>query len=62
MEKPESLRQIEKKAIMATMEYYNGNKSQAAISLGVCLKTVYLKLERHRLPTDFGRRFNEKLR
>lgn len=39
--------EVEQKLILATLDRFNGDKVKAAISLGICLKTLYNKLERY---------------
>lgn len=38
---------IEQKLILATLERFDGNKARTARSLGICLKTLYNKLEKY---------------
>ncbi|MDP6676812.1 MAG: helix-turn-helix domain-containing protein, partial [Pirellulales bacterium] len=41
---PESLKQIERNAILCGLSRNNGNKSRTADELGISLKTLYNKL------------------
>jgi two-component system NtrC family response regulator len=41
------MEEIERQAIEATLEYTNGDKSQAARSLGIGRKTLYRKLDQY---------------
>lgn len=43
-----TLKQIERQVIEFRLQLFDGNKSQAAKSLGVSLKTIYNKLEAYR--------------
>ena len=44
---PSSMEEIERQAIEATLEYTNGDKSQAARNLGIGRKTLYRKLDQY---------------
>ena len=44
---PSSMEEIERQAIEATLEYTNGDKSQAARALGIGRKTLYRKLDQY---------------
>ncbi len=48
---PISLSEIEKRHICKTLEFHNGNKTRAAKSLGVTVKTLYNKLHSYGLVT-----------
>lgn len=39
-----TLAQIEKEVIEAALRFYQGNKTQAANSLGIAVRTIYNKL------------------
>lgn len=42
-----SLSEIEKEAILQTLEYCNGNKAEAARTLGIAEKSIYNKMKKH---------------
>ena len=44
---PSSMDEIERQAIEATLDYTQGDKSEAARSLGIARKTLYRKLEQY---------------
>jgi len=44
---PSSMEEIERQAIEATLDYTNGDKSQAARALGIGRKTIYRKLDQY---------------
>ncbi len=46
-QKPISLDEVEKKTILHTLKFVNGNKTKAALILGIGLKTLYRKLEKY---------------
>lgn len=39
--------EVEQQLILATLDRFDGNKVRAAQSLGICLKTLYNKLEKY---------------
>jgi DNA-binding NtrC family response regulator len=41
------MEEIERQAIEATLDYTEGDKSEAARSLGIARKTLYRKLEQY---------------
>lgn len=43
----QTLESIEKTAILQAMKFYRGNKSQTALSLGMGLRTLDMKLEKY---------------
>jgi DNA-binding NtrC family response regulator len=43
------LAEVERRAILATVEHLDGNKKAAAQALGISLKTLYTKLKQYRL-------------
>jgi two-component system, NtrC family, response regulator HydG len=45
-----TLSQIEKGAILGTLDMVGGNKHMAARVLGIGVKTLYRRLEEYRLP------------
>lgn len=47
----QSLEDVEKEAILATLNATNGNKSETARRLGITRKTLHNKLKRYRLPS-----------
>lgn len=47
-----SLDDLEKQHILRTLAYFNNNKTKAATSLGITIKTLYNKLHRYGLLTD----------
>ncbi|MEJ2514137.1 MAG: sigma-54 dependent transcriptional regulator [Gammaproteobacteria bacterium] len=46
------LTEIERRAILATVEHFEGDKKAAARALGVSLKTIYTKLKKYRGESD----------
>lgn len=44
------LAEVERRAILATVEHLGGNRKSAAKALGISLKTLYTKLKKYRLP------------
>jgi DNA-binding NtrC family response regulator len=42
-----SIREVEKELIQMTLEHCKGDKSSAAAMLGVCLKTLYNRLNEY---------------
>jgi two-component system response regulator HydG len=42
-----SLHELEKRYVMKAMSYFEGNKTQAANSLGITIKTLYNKLHEY---------------
>jgi DNA-binding NtrC family response regulator len=47
-----TLDDIEKEAIEQTLEFYNGNISQTARSLGISRGALYRRLQKHQIPYD----------
>ena len=47
-ERESSLPEVERRAILATVEYTEGDKKAAAEALGISLKTLYTKLKKYR--------------
>jgi len=47
-----TLDNIEKEAIEQTLEFYNGNISQTARSLGISRGALYRRLQKHQIPYD----------
>jgi len=45
-----TLAQIEKRAILDTLQYCDGNKALAARTMGISEKSIYNKMKRHGLP------------
>jgi len=43
-----SLQELERRAILATVEHLEGDKKTAAATLGISLKTLYTKLKKYR--------------
>ncbi len=46
------LAEVERRAILATVEHFEGDKKAAARALGVSLKTIYTKLKKYRANGD----------
>jgi len=44
---PEKLEDIERRHILKSLDYFNGNKSKSATALGITLKTLYNKLNKY---------------
>ncbi|MDZ7644499.1 MAG: helix-turn-helix domain-containing protein [Woeseiaceae bacterium] len=42
------LKEVERRAILSTLEHFGGDKKKAAKALGVSLKTLYNRLKRYR--------------
>lgn len=52
-----TLRELQKEAILARMEMYDGRKSMVAASLGIAVKTLYNKMSRYaKLDAEFAAR------
>jgi len=47
-----TLDNIEKEAIEQTLEFYSGNISQTARSLGISRGALYRRLQKHQIPYD----------
>jgi DNA-binding NtrC family response regulator len=43
-----SLEEVERRAILSTLEHYDGDKKKAAEVLGISLKTLYNRLKKYR--------------
>ena len=49
-----NLKQAERSLIEATLQYFEGNKTQTAVALGCSLKTLYNKLNGYTRDTAFS--------
>jgi hypothetical protein len=49
------LREIQKKYVMAAMQFHKGNKSETANALGITIKTLYNWMGEWGLPLTYGR-------
>jgi DNA-binding NtrC family response regulator len=48
--RPKTLEEVEREAILSTLEAFNGDKLRTCVALGICLKTLYLKLNKYGYP------------
>lgn len=44
-----TLKDVEKSAILASLKFFRGNKTQAANALGVSVKTIHNKLKEYKI-------------
>ncbi len=44
-----SLAETERRLLLATLDHYQGDKMRTAVALGVCLKTVYIRLKQYQV-------------
>lgn len=49
-----SLEEVERRLILATLRYFDGDKRRAAATLGVSLKTIYNRLQRYSAGAEDG--------
>lgn len=53
--KPKSSDEVEKEHIMETLRYTRGNKEKAIEILKIAKQTLYNKMEKYKIPEDFGK-------
>lgn len=57
---PVKLSELERAAIINALKFHNGNKTKAAESLGITIKTIYNRIHDYQIDTSLLNSFTRK--